>query len=170
MATTEADARSGLRVKATPGLLFVKLGKVAHRWLSEELKALGLTPWHAGTLYGLSQRSRSQQYLVDAVGLDASKLVGVLNDLEGDGLVIRRRDPADRRRHIVEISHTGRSRLEAAEGAVRTVEARLLAGLDDAERAQLLHLLRRIAGNAGLEHCVELGGVAQPEGVAESEV
>jgi DNA-binding MarR family transcriptional regulator len=73
------------------------------------------------------------------------RLVGVLNDLEAEGLVSRRRDPVDRRRHIVEMSDLGRARLAAAEGAVAAVEERLLAKLDPEERRQLETLLGTIA-------------------------
>ena len=53
--------------------------------------------------------------MIEMIGVDPSKLVGLLNDLEAEGLIVRRRDPDDRRRHIVEVSKKGRTRLAAAE-------------------------------------------------------
>lgn len=47
----------------------------------------------------------------------AGVLVTQLNPLEGDGLVARRRDPRDRRRHLVVLTDTGRQRLRAAAAA-----------------------------------------------------
>ena len=152
------DTIRGQRI-ASPGLLLAKLGWAAKQQFVEVLKPIELTPSHLIALYGLRRGPMSQQALGDAVGVDPSKLVGLLNDLEADGLVLRRRDPADRRRHIVELSELGRARLGEAERAVAAVEEKLLAGLDDGQRAELLTLLRRIADNAGLEGCAEIGGV-----------
>lgn len=145
-----------LRVPA--GLLLAKLGRAAYGDFDESLRPIGLTPRHLGALFVLREGPRSQQALIEAVGVDPSKLVGVLNDLEEEGLVVRRRDPEDRRRHIVEISDEGRAKIEAAEQAVRAVDERLLEGLDDEERSQLSDLLRKIASNLGQEGCAELGG------------
>jgi MarR family len=65
----------------------------------------GLRPRHLVALKLLSeQRSQSQQGLADALSLDPSNVVGLLNELEERDLVVRRRDPLDRRRHIVELS------------------------------------------------------------------
>ena len=50
----------------------------------------------------------SQQQLVEALRIDPSVLVGLLNELETVGIVARTRDPADRRRHLVEITGHGR--------------------------------------------------------------
>ena len=154
MTTTEAQTRL---FQALPGLLLGKLGRAAYNGFTDALRPIGLTPHHLGTLYVLRGGSMSQQALIEAVGVDPSKLVGVLNDLEADGLVRRRRDPVDRRRHIVEISAEGESKMRAAEQAVRALDERLLAGLDADDRARLFDLLRQIAENMGQERCAELG-------------
>ena len=98
----------------------------------------------------------SQQALIETIGVDASKLVGLLNDLEADGLIVRKRDPEDRRRHIVEVSAKGTARLEDAKKIAATVEEELLAGLDADQRAELLALLAQVADSSGIfEGCVE---------------
>ena len=101
------------------GMLLVKIGRAAERWFTEELKPTGLTPKHVGVLFQVDACPTSQQALIDSIGVDPSKLVGILNDLEEEGLIVRRRDPDDRRRHIVELSKEGRSRLGAAETSAR---------------------------------------------------
>jgi DNA-binding MarR family transcriptional regulator len=73
--------------------------------------------------------------------------VAILNDLEDKGLITRRRDPDDRRRHIVEITTAGVERLEDVGIVVADVEERLLAALDDEQRAQLHELLAAIAAS-----------------------
>ena len=106
-------------------------------------------------------RPTSQQALIDTIGVDPSKLVGLLNDLEADGLIVRRRDPEDRRRHIVEVSKEGRARLAAAEKAAGEVEERLFASVDAAQREELLRALAQVADATGiLEGCLDRLGLA----------
>jgi DNA-binding MarR family transcriptional regulator len=73
--------------------------------------------------------------------------VAILNDLEDKGLITRRRDPDDRRRHIVEITAAGVERLDDVGIVVADVEERLMAALDDEQRAQLHELLTTIAAS-----------------------
>ena len=126
------------------------------RQFADALKPTELTPGHLMALHLLRDRAVSQQALCEAVGVDPSKLVGLLNDLEQESLVVRRRHPADRRRHVVEISELGKKRLAAADHAVAAVEKRLLAGLDREQRDQLQGLLSHVVGNTPLDSCRQL--------------
>ncbi len=125
--------------------LVARLGRWAAGQFRASLRPVGLKPRHLATLLELREAPRTQQALAEAVGTDAAQLVGLLNDLESEGLVVRRRDPADRRRHIVEISERGRARVAEADRAVTSVEERLLTGLDAAQRSALLALLGHLA-------------------------
>jgi DNA-binding MarR family transcriptional regulator len=78
--------------------------------------------------------------------LDPSNVVGLLNELEERGLITRRRDPADRRRHIVELSALGQNELGLAETRLGCVEDDLLSALSADERATLYDLLVRAVG------------------------
>jgi DNA-binding MarR family transcriptional regulator len=140
MATTDLLNEARVR-SALSGLLLVKLGRAVQRRFNDALKPSGLTPRHLQVLDQLRQGPMSQQALADRVAVDPTKLVGLLNDLEGQELVLRRRDPVDRRRHIVENSREGEARVEAALAAAAAVEDELLAGLDGEQRAQLRELL-----------------------------
>jgi DNA-binding MarR family transcriptional regulator len=154
---TETTAKHALGFPPTAAMLLVKVGRAAERWFTEELKPTGLTPKHVGVLFEVDARPTSQQALIDSIGVDPSKLVGILNDLEADGLIVRRRDPDDRRRHIVELSKEGRSRLGAARRAKSAVEERLFVGLDAEQKKQLHSLLAQVADTSGVfEGCVEL--------------
>src|SRR5436853_7892165 len=86
------------------GMLLVKLGRALQHGFNDALKPIELTPRHLQVLDELRQGPMSQQALADRVGADPTKLVGLLNDLEDRSLVLRRRDPVDRRRHIGENS------------------------------------------------------------------
>src|SRR3954471_21409580 len=158
MTTTEVN--NAAQWAPTAGMLLVKLGKAAERRFEKALKPSGLTPRHLGVLFEVDARPTSQQALIETIGVDPSKLVGLLNDLEADGLIVRKRDPDDRRRHIVEVSAKGSARLEDAKKAAAAVEEELLAGLDADRRAELLVLLAQVADSSGIfEGCVERLGL-----------
>jgi DNA-binding MarR family transcriptional regulator len=90
-----------------------------------------------------------QQQLCEALWLDANNCVLLLNELEDMGYIERRRDPADRRRHVVELTDDGRSALERAERAQESIGDELLAALSEEERATLRLLLSRAFEPAG---------------------
>jgi DNA-binding MarR family transcriptional regulator len=84
-----------------------------------------------------------QQQLCEALWLDANNCVLLLNELEDMGYIERRRDPADRRRHVVELTDAGRAALERAERAQDSLGDELFAALSEEERATLRSLLGR---------------------------
>ncbi|MCZ0984811.1 MarR family winged helix-turn-helix transcriptional regulator [Streptomyces diastatochromogenes] len=127
------------------GLLLAWHGRITDTWIRRALGTTGLTPRHAMTLMHLGAGPVSQQSLVDKLDVDPSVLVTVLNDLEGGDLVHRRRDPADRRRHIVEITPEGSVTLGTLETALTKVENELFADLSEQERTTLRALLKRLA-------------------------
>ena len=86
----------------------------------------------------------TQQELESALFMDANTVVLILNELEAAQFSIRRRDPQDRRRHIVEITAAGRNALDKANKARESLEDEVLAPLSPEERANLLRLVRRV--------------------------
>jgi len=90
----------------------------------------------------------SQQQLGRALRIHASNLVAMIDQLESDGLLIRRRDPDDRRRYLLELTDDGVRRLADAERAAQGAEADMLAPLTPAERERLRGYLARLAGHA----------------------
>jgi DNA-binding MarR family transcriptional regulator len=87
----------------------------------------------------------TQRALGDTLMLDANNCVILLNELEQHGWVRRLRDPADRRRHIVELTPEGGKALERAEKALDQLEPYVLKGLGEDERVALHGLLRKAA-------------------------
>ena len=83
----------------------------------------------------------SQQVMTEMLSMDSNTGVLVLNDLEDLEYVERRRDPADRRRHLVDITPAGLEALEEAELAQGSIEDEILSGLTPPERAEFRALL-----------------------------
>jgi DNA-binding MarR family transcriptional regulator len=123
-------------------VLLTRLAKQVYRRSSEEL--LGM---HLRLLMALSylrdHDSAPQQELAEALCMDANNVVLLLNELEDLGHVARRRDPEDRRRHLVELTTQGRRALAHAERAQESIEDEVLRALDAEERATLWRLLTR---------------------------
>lgn len=108
-----------------------------------------LRPRHLIALRLLHERGPMPQHgLGAALSLDPSNVVGLLNELEERGLITRRRDPADRRRHIVSLSSNGEDELALTYSRLGLVEDELFSALSAAERATLYDLLIRAVGAA----------------------
>ena len=123
-------------------VLLTRLARVVYRSSPESL--LGLKLKDLAVLAYLRDHGRvSQSGLADALCTDANTCVLVLNELETAGRVERRRDPADRRRHLVAITAEGLVALEHAESAQSTIEDDVLATLTIEERETLHGLLQR---------------------------
>jgi DNA-binding MarR family transcriptional regulator len=127
--------------------LLEHLARVGRRSAEITLEPGGLRPRHLIALKLLSEHGpASQQALADSLSLDPSNVVGLLNELEERGLITRRRDSADRRRHIVELSPRGEEGLCGAYERLRRVDDELLSPLSAPERATLYELLVRAVG------------------------
>jgi DNA-binding MarR family transcriptional regulator len=129
-------------------VLLTRLARVVYRRASEDLLGMRLKQYIALS-YLRDQGETPQQELGEALHLDANNLVLLLNDLEDEGFVERRRNPSDRRRHIVEVTPAGKQALERAERALESVEDEVLAPLDAEERATLRGLLTRALEGVG---------------------
>jgi DNA-binding MarR family transcriptional regulator len=149
------DARSGSRnphagAGGPPGgsvvFLLSSLGFVASRAFHDALAPLGLEPRHFGVLNLVAgSEGISQQALTDPLRIPASRLVAIVDDLEQQGLVTRRRNPDDRRAYALHLTANGRKTLDRARRASVENEQRFTAALKPAERDQLLGLLGRLA-------------------------
>jgi DNA-binding MarR family transcriptional regulator len=89
----------------------------------------------------------SQQQLSEILCIDANNTVLLLNELETKALVRRVRDPADRRRHRVQMTEAGRAAYERAQRAREAAEDEVLGALSHDERDQLHDLLAKALGD-----------------------
>jgi DNA-binding MarR family transcriptional regulator len=135
------------RAKSLP--LIEHLARVGRRAYESALMPGELRPRQVIALKLLDdQGPQSQQGLAEVLRLDPTNVVGLLNELEERELIVRRRDRADRRRHIVELSTLGQEELAVAYARVAQVEDDLLRALTVEERAALYQLLQRAVGAA----------------------
>jgi MarR family transcriptional regulator, lower aerobic nicotinate degradation pathway regulator len=133
-----------------PTLLMIKLGRITMHRFSEALEPFGIRPRHMAALIELRDRGElTQQSLCGQLHLDPTNLVAILNDLEARGYATRRRDPDDRRRHLVEVSKKGLAVIDKVAEVMDGVEDDMLDGFDPAEREQLERLLTSIWERSG---------------------
>jgi MarR family transcriptional regulator, lower aerobic nicotinate degradation pathway regulator len=132
---------------STPFLL-KRLGAAIKDRSVEAFGASELNPQHYAVLSVLDESAReTQATIADALGYDRSHLVGLLDELEEKSLVERRRDPGDRRRHLVSLTPAGRKRLGRLRAIAKQLEEEFLAPLDAAERQTLHTLLLELAAH-----------------------
>ena len=144
------------------GLLLARLGQESTARFRRALRPLNLGAQQFIVLKQLQVfGSCSQGELADALGIDYSNLASVTGQLYGRGLIERHRDPADRRRYVVELTADGQQLLADGDRALSSGEEDMLSSLEDGEREQLWDLLRRMADalelcpSSEVEACVE---------------
>src|SRR5436309_4192621 len=131
---------------ASATFLLKRLGFSAKEQTMKAYEQTGLHPYHHGILTVLGERSsETQGAIADALGYDRSQLVGLLDELEERGLVERRRDPNDRRRHIVRLTGEGKRMLRRLRALATQIEDEFLSPLSEKERVNLHALLLRLA-------------------------
>lgn len=123
--------------------LLTKLSKVVFRRATDETIGLRLKQLMALQQLRDQEGACLQQGLAEMLMLDANNCVLLLNELDEAGYVERRRDPVDRRRHIVEITAAGLEALAEGERRLEDLEHEVLGNLSDGERRQLHDLLAK---------------------------
>lgn len=133
--------------------LIKRLGMRAKEQSLVAYEEAGLHPYHHAILAVLDEGQRETQgAIADALGYDKGQLVGLLDELEDGGFIVRQRDQADRRRHVVEMTAAGRKALARARKLSARLDDEFLSSLGEKERAQLHALLMRLA-EEHLPHC-----------------
>jgi MarR family transcriptional regulator for hemolysin len=131
------------------GIQTARTAKVLNRAFDEALVAAGgsLALWLV--LVSLKgPRFGTQRELAEAIGVEGPTLTHHLNKMEANGLVTRRRDPANRRQHLVELTPEGDATFFRLLDAVAAFDERLRTGFSDDELATLRELLTRLRTNA----------------------
>ena len=126
--------------------LLKRLGWTIKDRSMEAFEAAGASPYHYSVLALLDEGAcKAQATIADALGYDRSWFVGLLDELEEAGLVERKRDSVDRRRHLVSLKPAGKKRLAQLRAISQQVEDEFFAPLSPDEREQLHALLLELA-------------------------
>ncbi len=130
------------------GVVLARTAKTAGRAFDQALAAAGGSQPVWQILISLKTRPvANQRELADAVGIQGATLTHHLNGMESAGLVTRRRDPENRRVHLVTLTPDGEQLFLRLASAAIAHDERMRKGLSDTEIAQLADLLHRLAGN-----------------------
>jgi DNA-binding MarR family transcriptional regulator len=133
------------------GFLLSQLGFVMARRFRECLAPLDLEPRQFLVMRLVAfNEGQSQQALCAALNIPASRMVAVVDELEGRGLVERRADPTDRRRRPLHLTPEGRQLLGRALQLAMAHEQRVSSPLQPEEREHLIALLQRLVADQQL--------------------
>lgn len=141
--------RGGPPASPPLGLTLTSAAKTVSRAFDDALAAAGGSRPVWLILISLKTgRPGNQRELADAVGIQGATLTHHLNAMESDGLVTRRRDPGNRRRHVVELTERGEEAFHRLRAAAVAFDERLRAGISAEETAAFEDLLARLRANA----------------------
>jgi MarR family transcriptional regulator, lower aerobic nicotinate degradation pathway regulator len=144
--TTSLQAGPSRELLLSTPFLLKRLGMAVKERSLAAFESTGLNPQHHAVLSLLDEGEReTQATIADALGYDRGHLVGLLDELERNGYVERRRDPGDRRRHLVSLTPAGGEALLELRAIAKRVEKEFLAPLDADERRTLHALLLELA-------------------------
>ncbi|MER8586851.1 MarR family winged helix-turn-helix transcriptional regulator [Mesorhizobium sp. M1338] len=118
---------------------------VAQAFDAALVEAGGTLPVWLTLLSVKSSKLANQRELAGMIGIQGATLTHHLNAMEAQGLLVRRRDPVNRRVHLVELTAAGEAMFETLRKAALSFDKRLRVGLSDerlAEFAQVLAALR----------------------------
>ncbi|GGU11986.1 hypothetical protein GCM10010289_36680 [Streptomyces violascens] len=141
----EPDLPPLQRIQSLPSWLIGRVAARGRGLVAEALAEQGVKMMHHAVLAAVAELGPiAQADLGRRLAIDPKDLVGILNDLQADGLTVREPDPRDRRKNAVTVTPAGRDLVERCAAAAETANAQLLAPLAPAEARRLMALLARL--------------------------
>src|SRR3954471_22241033 len=130
------------------GLQLAQTAKLVSRAFDDALAAAGGSrPMWLIMITLKTRQLASQRELADAVGIQGATLTHHLHAMESAGLVVRKRDPDNRRVQFVELSKAGEQAFLRLRDAAMSFDRRLRRGLSADQVAVLERTLQRLAAN-----------------------
>jgi MarR family transcriptional regulator for hemolysin len=130
------------------GLHLTRVSRIVSRAFDDALaEAGGSLPVWLVLISLKSGQLASQRELADAIGIQGATLTHHLDAMESAGLVTRRRDPENRRLHLVELTPAGDALFSRMREAAMAFDGRLRTGLTQPDVARLEELLARLRDN-----------------------
>ncbi len=142
-----------IEIYTMPGHLIRRLQQISVSVFAERMRALGsdLTSPQFAALAVLARcPGIDQATLAGLIAHDRPTIGGVVERLEAKGLLARRQNETDRRAKILTLTDQGTALLDRLLPDVRRIQADILPGLSDEERAAFIRLAAKVAeaGNA----------------------
>jgi DNA-binding MarR family transcriptional regulator len=131
-----------------PGALLVIAARTGQELAKRRLAPMGLSVQLCGVLNLLAQGPISQHALGDELGIDRTTMVELIDELEQRGVVVRRRNPADRRSYALSLTPRGRTVQKRAARAFDDAADEFFGSLTSVERRALGDMLRRMITSA----------------------
>ncbi|WP_405058446.1 MarR family winged helix-turn-helix transcriptional regulator [Kribbella sp. NBC_01505] len=126
--------------------LLCKVSETLKRLADDTFAAHGLRGSHHAVLRVLAACGPvTQQDVAGRLYVDPSTIVDLIDHLEEQGLIVRERNPRDRRAYLVQVTDEGRTRLSVADATAASLQESLFVGLDPHDRDQLHELLGKLA-------------------------
>jgi DNA-binding MarR family transcriptional regulator len=152
---------------SSPLFLLKRLGIKAKEESTAAYSDAGVHPYHYAILATLDEGERETQgAIADALDYDRGQLVGILDEMEEQGLVERRRDPEDRRRQVVVTTSEGKKALTKMRALSKRLDDEFLAPLSAQQRQQLQQLLLVLA-EEHVPNCQVTGATLKSPAVAD---
>jgi MarR family transcriptional regulator, transcriptional regulator for hemolysin len=127
---------------------FRVFGEAAAQLRQGFARSVGMSQQRVQILVHLHRRGEtSHSRLRQTLGVDGASITRLVKELEGDGLVGRRTDPADNRYTLAGLTAAGTRLAAELQERHRAYQQRLLDGVSKQEREQVLQILRRLRDN-----------------------
>src|SRR5207245_6964423 len=126
------------------GALLVIAARTGQELASRRLAPMGLSVRLCGVLNLLAEGPTSQQALGEQLGIDRTTIVELIDELEQQGVVVRRRNPSDRRSYALSLTTKGRAVQKRAARVFDGAADEVLDALKPGERPVLVDMLRRL--------------------------
>jgi DNA-binding MarR family transcriptional regulator len=134
------------------GFLLTQLGTFASDWFALKTRDLGITPAEAGVLRIVGrQPGINQRDLAQKLGTAQSRVVALIDSLQGAGLVNRTRSASDRRNQELHLTEEGRAIVKSLRTLAEEQEAEIADGLSPGDRTKLYELLLKLSAARGLD-------------------
>ena len=152
MQTPEITVRPVQRIAQelaqSSGFLLARLGMGFKTKAIARAEEAGFELYDYSVLAILDEGAReTQATIADALAVDPSRLVSLLDSLEERELIVRQRDPHDRRRHAVSITGAGKRQLARLRAIAKELDEEFLAPLDTESRETFHELLLKLAAH-----------------------
>jgi len=134
------------------GMVLARVGKAVDRAFDDALATVGgsRSTWLV-LLAAKSSANANQTKIAGLLGISGPTLIHHLDRMVSAGLVVRTRDPADRRPNSIMLTAAGEKEFRRLRGAAVAFDARLRSGLTEAQLADLRAVLAAIGDNVGHE-------------------